>query len=75
MRGASLPFAYVYLLLRLETAMSDKPSWLDGPTEADFYRGITDKAPGAKESAMTLAAVGLGYMYGLKKAKKKKKNK
>jgi hypothetical protein len=55
--------------------MSDKPSWLDGPTEADFYRGITDKAPGAKESAMTLAAVGLGYMYGLKKAKKKKKNK
>ena len=55
--------------------MSDKPSWLDGPTEVDFYRGITGNAPGEKESAISLAAVGLGYMYGLKKANKKKKKK
>ena len=46
--------------------------WLDKPTEVDFYRGITENAPGAKESAATYVAIGLGYLYGLKKVKKKK---
>lgn len=71
--GNGFAFCVRVCEFRLETAMSDRPEWLDGPTEVDFYRGITDHAPGAKESAISLAAVGLGYMYGFKKAKKKKK--
>jgi hypothetical protein len=53
--------------------MSNRPEWLDGPTEVDFIRGITDQAPSAKDSALALAAVGLGYLYGIKKAEKKKR--
>jgi hypothetical protein len=53
--------------------MSNRPEWLDGPTEVDFIRGITDQAPDAKDSALALAAVGLGYLYGYKTAEKKKR--
>jgi hypothetical protein len=53
--------------------MSGYKDWIDRPTEVDFYRGIIENAPGAKESAMTYAAIGLGVVYGAKKVKKKKK--
>lgn len=59
--------------LRLEHAMSGYKDWIDRPTEVDFYKGIIENAPGAKESAMTYAAIGLGALYGVKKVKKKKK--
>lgn len=53
--------------------MSGYNDWISRPTEVDFYRGITENAPGAKESAFTYAAIGLGAWYGVKKVKKKKK--
>jgi hypothetical protein len=47
--------------------------WIDKPTEVDFYRGIIDNAPDAKDSAVTYGAIVAGYLYGKKVKKKKKK--
>jgi hypothetical protein len=55
----------------MEITMTSR--WIDKPTEVDFYQGITDNAPSAKDSAFTYGAIVAGYLYGKKVKKKKKK--
>lgn len=73
MRGVALPFCVRTCELRLEHAMSGYKDWVDRPTEVDFYKGIIENAPGAKENAIAYATLGLGVVIGAKKVKKKKK--